>query len=52
MAVSHNKTDLTCRAHVIVPFRDAAKSLDEGTAGADDVHGDSSVCIYLGQLLD
>jgi len=52
MALLHNKTNLICRAHGIVPFRDVTKSLDKGTAGADDVHGDSNVCICLGQLLD
>ena len=51
-ALSRSKTKLISRAHIIVPFGHANKALDEGTAGADDVHGNSSVCICLEQLFD
>ena len=51
-ALLHNKINLICRAHIKVILKDAATPLDEGTAGADDVHGGSSACICLGQLLD
>ena len=52
MASLLSEANLVSRAHIKVPFGDADKSLDDGSAGDDDVHGDSSVGIRLGQLFD